>query len=233
MCYDILIVEEQTITVQRSFDVDMVRAIIVTGGSLGDWVTSWIVQTDILIGCDRGALYLIEHGYSPHIAVGDFDSVSNDERISIRQSSSHYIDYDPIDKDKTDTEIALDWALSQYFDEIIILGALGSRFDHTLANIHLLKKAVDQGGLCKIIDPYNEILLINQTTTIKKGNYTYVSLLSLSDIVSGVSLLGFKYPLHKATLKNGQTLGVSNILLTQEATIELEQGYLLVIQSKD
>jgi thiamine pyrophosphokinase len=209
------------------------RIVIVTGGTLGDWVLKELHQDDLLVGSDRGALFLLRHGLQPDIALGDFDSVSKAELAEIQAGSKAFQSCDPIDKDLTDTEMAFDWALSQQPSAIHLLGALGTRFDHSLANIHLLRKGMEQGVSCKIIDAYNEVMLIQKPTLIDKGSYTNISLLPLSVEVTGITLHGFLYPLHKAKLTIGQSLGISNVLLDKQGFIEVESGYLLVIQSDD
>ncbi|MEW9701029.1 thiamine diphosphokinase [Paenibacillus sp. SI8] len=209
------------------------RIVIVTGGTLGEWILKEIHTEDVLVGSDRGALYLIERSLQPHISMGDFDSVTQEERDRIRDSSRHFLDCDPIYKDLTDTEMAFEWALAQEPASIVLLGALGTRFDHSLANIHLLRKGLDRGIPCTIIDASNEIIVIDKPARIRKGSYTHVSLLPLSLNVTGITLHGFQYPLHQATLQIGQSLGISNVLLEQEGLIELETGMLLVIQSRD
>jgi thiamine pyrophosphokinase len=209
------------------------RIVIVTGGTLGDWVLSELQQADLLVGSDRGALFLVRHGYAPDIALGDFDSVTETELGEVRAGSKAFIDCDPVDKDLTDTEMAFDWAIAQNPTEIKLLGALGTRFDHSLANIHLLRKGVERGISCKIIDAYNEVVLIDRPASIIKGSYTHVSLLPLSIEVTGITLRGFLYPLQKATLMIGQSLGISNVLLAEQGRVEIDSGLLLVIQSKD
>lgn len=209
------------------------RIVIVTGGALGPWAHQELRQDDILIGSDRGALYLIEQGWVPDYAIGDFDSVTPEQLERIRTESKQILVCDPIDKDYTDTEMAFNWALRQNPSEIVLLGALGTRIDHSLANIHLLRKAVDQGIRSVIIDAHNEIILINRPAAITKGPYANVSLLPLGMEVTGITLHGFQYPLHRATLQIGQSLGISNVLLEQQGLIEIETGYLLVIQSRD
>lgn len=209
------------------------RIIIVTGGTLGDWALSEIQEDDILVGSDRGALYLIQHGYKPHISLGDFDSVTAEELTLIRTSSLTFIDCDPVFKDLTDTEMAFNWALAQQPDRIVMIGALGTRFDHSLANVHLLRKGTEQGISCSIVDANNQIIIIDQSTRIRRGRYTYISLLPLSLEVTGITLHGFQYPLRQATLQIGQSLGISNVLKEPEGLIELQTGLLLVIQSKD
>lgn len=211
----------------------MKRIMIITGGTLGDWVLSEIETDDILVGSDRGALFLIQHGYKPHISMGDFDSVTPGELEQIRSASHDFIDCDPIYKDLTDTEMAFNWALAQQPDQILIVGALGTRFDHSLANVHLLRKGLAQGVPCAIMDAHNHIMTIEQSTRVRRGPYTHISLLPLSLEVTGITLYGFQYPLRQATLTIGQSLGISNILLEPEGLIELSSGLLLVIQSKD
>jgi thiamine pyrophosphokinase len=209
------------------------QAIIVTGGVLGDWVLPYIENENVLIGCDKGAFFLVHQGYNPYVSLGDFDSVSSVELEQIHNRSQIVIGYDSVNKDLTDTEIALDWAISNHFKEILILGATGTRIDHTLANIHLLTKCLMKNVSCKIIDAHNEIILINQFTKIRKGNYSHISLIPISKFVNGITLQGFQYPLTQATLKISQTLGISNILINEEGSIDLIEGELLVIQSKD
>ncbi|MDR6882822.1 thiamine diphosphokinase [Bacillus sp. 3255] len=209
------------------------RIIIVTGGTLGDWALDIIQEADVLVGSDRGALFLIQHGYEPDISMGDFDSVTAEELDLIRSSSRSFIECDPVHKDLTDTEMAFNWALDRHPDHILILGALGTRFDHSLANVHLLRKSTELGISCSIIDANNHILVMNQSTRVERGRYSHISLLPLSLEVTGITLHGFQYPLHQATLVIGQSLGISNILTEPEGLIEISSGLLLVIQSKD
>ncbi|OCT15946.1 thiamine pyrophosphokinase [Paenibacillus pectinilyticus] len=211
----------------------MNRIMIITGGTLGDWALAEIQADDILVGSDRGALFLIQHGYRPHISMGDFDSVTADELARIRASSHAFIDCDPIFKDLTDTEMAFNWALDQKPSQILIVGALGTRFDHSLANVHLLRKGMALGIPCAIMDANNLIMVIDQPTSVRRGPYTHLSLLPLSLTVTGITLHGFQYPLHEATLEIGMSLGISNVLVESEGLIALSSGLLLVIQSKD
>lgn len=210
------------------------RIIICTGGRLGDWVHSCIGAGDRLVGADRGALFLVQNGYTPDLALGDFDSVTSRELELIRSRSRETIAYDPIDKDYTDTELAFRYALDQSPSEIRLLGALGSRFDHSLANVHLLKLALEQGIPASITDEHNTISLAKEgTVELYQSQYSQISLLPLSEEVTGITLRGFVYPLHEATLRIGQSLGISNILADPVGTLTVRTGTLLVIQSKD
>jgi thiamine pyrophosphokinase len=129
--------------------------------------------------------------------------------------------------------MAFDWALQQHPREIVLLGALGTRFDHSLANVHLLAKGLQEGILCRIVDAHNEVLLIDRRAEVRKGRFSHVSLLPLSMEVTGITLEGFQYPLHNATLRIGQSLGISNVLLQDVGIVTIGQGRLLVIQSTD
>ncbi|QRG67460.1 thiamine diphosphokinase [Brevibacillus choshinensis] len=209
------------------------RILLFAGGSLGQWAIRQIQPGDWLVGVDRGALFLVQHGFSPRLSIGDFDSVSVEEQAEIERKSQTISSCDPVMKDLTDTEMALTWALEQKPAQIILVGALGSRFDHSLANVQLLQKALAAGISCRIVDEHNEIQLMNRSLTIERSHFAHVSLLPLSPEVTGITLHGFQYPLEDATLRIGDTLGISNVLTSDTGTISIGSGLLLVIQSRD
>ncbi|WP_409347302.1 thiamine diphosphokinase [Paenibacillus sp. MBLB4367] len=211
------------------------RVVIFSGGRLGEWALPYIREDDFLVGADSGARFLVENGYTPRLAIGDFDSVSENEVARISAISGEFMSCDPVYKDLTDTEMAVEWALKQRPGELLLIGVLGTRLDHSLANIHLLRKARDSGVSATIVDDHNRISLTgdNDTLRIAKSDFTHVSLLPLSLEVTGITLEGFQYPLHQATLRLGQTLGISNVLTDDAGTVKTESGLLLVIQSRD
>lgn len=209
------------------------RVLIFAGGRLGEWALNEITPGDYIIGADRGAYFLVQHDIRPDVSVGDFDSVNPQELEKIRRGSKSFQACDPIDKNYTDSELAFIHALALKPSEVILLGGLGSRFDHSLANVHLLYKALMQGVNGKIIDSHHQIMLMNKEIILQKGRYAYVSLLPFSEQVTGISLEGFTYPLHEAVLHIGHCLGISNILLQESGSIHIDSGLLLVIQSND
>lgn len=210
------------------------RAIIFSGGNLGPWALDFIDSTDYLIGADAGAAFLLTHGYKPHLSLGDFDSVDPRVMNRITFESDECLAYDAVDKDWTDTELALREAMNRGYTDILIIGALGTRFDHSLANVHLLRQAADRGCDALLIDERNEIrLCVSQCRLTADERYDYVSLLPLTDQVAGITLHGFRYPLTNATLTIGQSLGISNVLEETEGSISLTEGMLLVIRSRD
>lgn len=209
------------------------RIVIVSGGELGEWAIELIREQDILVGADRGALYLVQHGLRPYISMGDFDSVTAEELAAIRSGSQFFDICDPVMKDWTDTEMACNWAIEQKPHEIVIIGALGTRFDHSLANIHLLWKALQAGCRCHIIDQHNHIQLIEHFGQLESSRFEHVSFIPLSMEVTGVTLEGFQYPLYQATLRIGESIGVSNRLIAPVGHIHVQEGQLLCIQSID
>lgn len=207
--------------------------VIVSGGSLGDWALREIGRGDILIGADRGAAFLVQHGYSPDLAIGDFDSVRPEGIGRIRESSKRWVECDPVMKDYTDTEMAFNEALALHPQEIVLVGVMGSRLDHSMANLQLLAKGLEARVPCKIVDAYNEITLIDDEWIVHRNEYAYLSLIPFTEEVRGITLEGFLYPLCDAQLKTGQSLGISNVLTADTGRITLTEGKLLVIRSKE
>ncbi len=210
------------------------RAFIFAGGRLGSWALDRTAPGDFLIGADRGAEFLVRHGLKPDLALGDFDSVNEDEMRQIAHEAGQLLACDAFDKDWTDTELALREALKRGFKRIFAAGALGTRFDHGLGNVHLLRQAHERGATLTLVDEHNEIRLCSDRLLLEADDrFPYVSLLPLTMEVSGVTLRGFRYPLRDATLKLGWSLGISNVLEAESGTIEISGGLLLVIRSRD
>jgi thiamine pyrophosphokinase len=188
------------------------------------------------VGIDRGALYIRSAGLPLSHAFGDFDSVTDDERAELKAYLPH-ISIKPAEKDQTDTEIALDWALKQEAANIQIFGATGGRIDHMLGNIQLLVKSIAVPALSKIeiIDRQNRITLYRPGTyTIERQiDWRYVSLIPISHEVEGITLEGFKYPLKNCHITIGSTLCISNELTHELGTFSFREGILLMIRSRD
>lgn len=210
------------------------RAVIVSGGRLGAWVLDEIRPDDFLIGADSGAEFLVRSGLTPDLAVGDFDSVPPERLADIRGAARETMAVDAVDKDWTDTELALREAVARGCSDIRILGGLGSRFDHGLANVHLLYQAMSSGCRAVLMDEHNEIRLCSHECQLEADpRYPNLSLLPLTMEVKGVTLTGFRYPLQDAVLRLGWSIGVSNVLEARTGRITLTEGLLLIIRSRD
>lgn len=213
------------------------KTLIVSGGNVEEELLNEIYSNnkfDNIIASDRGLEVLDKQGITPNYIIGDFDSIDrkildkyiNNKNIKIRRLNP--------EKDYTDTHMALKLGVEIESKEIIILGGLGTRIDHMLANIHILKEALENGIECKIVDSRNEIQLINKKTILKLNkNYKYISLIPLTTKAEGITLNGFKYSLSNATLEIGHSIGVSNEQIEKNAIIDLKAGILILIKSKD
>ncbi|MEC0239548.1 thiamine diphosphokinase [Paenibacillus dokdonensis] len=209
------------------------RVIIFSGGELHPQYIQEIQPGDFIIGADKGALYLIRHDIKPDLAVGDFDSISPQELKHVRAESGRIVECDPVDKNLTDTELAFEMAIREQPDFIMLVGGTGTRMDHTLANVQMLNRALQHHIECAIMDQNNYITLTGSQIEVWDRGYKYVSLLPMTPEVTGITLEGFQYPLENATLKIGESLGISNVLLESVGRVSITSGLLLVIQSND
>ncbi len=190
----------------------------------------------IWVGIDRGVFFLLGAGIKPSGAFGDFDSVSEAELAEIEEAVSDLNKFKP-EKDETDMELALNWALEQEPESIKVFGATGGRLDHLMANIQMLIKPLQDGSSIhiEIIDK-NNILYIKGpgTYTVSElDEFKYVSFLPVTPAVSGMTLENFRYPLKDCHIPMGSTLCISNELIRGHGTFSFSEGILLVVRSKD
>ncbi len=213
------------------------RVYIFTGGNLNSVDLAEIIfnESDRLIGLDKGAEWLILNNKIPHYILGDFDSARDDFLIKAKAQFGDRLVIFPPEKDETDTELGLRYAISLEPQEIIIYGGTGTRLDHVLANIHLLLQAAEKNIRCSIVDQHNKIqlLLAKQKITIKKNKFDYVSLVPFSDKVTGINIDGFKYPIINGSMEKGVPYGISNELKDELGIISIETGILLIMESRD
>jgi len=203
------------------------RAVIIGGGRVTDYelLKGQIKENDTIICADSGYDHAVKMGLSVSAVVGDFDSIK-----SIPQDVTA-IKY-PSKKDMTDTELAIEYARGKGFNDFLLIAMTGSRLDHTLANILLLKGFLGRNEHAVILDEHNKIMLTDSVLHLCEPTGSIVSLLPLSDC-HGVSTENFEYPLHNASLLRGTTLGISNIMTTQHAAVSLNEGLLLVVVARD
>lgn len=195
---------------------------------------------DMIIAVDSGLVATDKLGIIPDFIVGDFDSVPADvlnKYKHIQQSDdkkSMIYEYSPV-KDCTDTHIAIEHAISQKATSITILGATGTRIDHMLGNVNLLMIPLINKINCYIIDTHNKIYLIDSNIKLRKEQLhgPYLSLIPLTRKVLGVTLKGFKYPLQNRDLSIEDSLGISNEVCNETATVEFNKGIIIVVESRD
>lgn len=211
------------------------NVLIITGGSICQSASKIIqkFKPDFVIAADHGIHHALQLGMKMDLILGDFDSIDPAELEQCEGTARLTF---PPEKDYTDTELALEEAITRagMGGRILLLGAMGTRADHSLANIFLLKRAVDCGVQCEIADDYNRIQMLHgPVTTTVTAESPYVSLLPVYGDAVGITLDGFYYPLTDTTIPAGRAWGVSNELVAPEGTVTLREGYLLCIQASD
>lgn len=201
----------------------MKKAIIIAAGN-----TSHIKSdgSEFIIAADGGYDAAVKASLKVDLFVGDMDSVRGDifaeEIITLNT-----------DKDFTDTEFAVEEAKKRGYFHIDIYGATGTRLDHTLSNIFMMKKYLKEGVSIKISDNNNEMLAIQKDSSFSNLYGKTVSFIPADTIVYGVTLEGFKYPLQNADIEIGSTLTVSNVATSDEVKVKIKNGTLIMIIARD
>ncbi len=209
------------------------HVVIFAGGTLkpGKAFYKAIASAGLIIAADSGAATALQYGCIPAIVVGDLDSLDTHLLQELSERGSQ-VRQAAVEKNETDTELAVQAAIEQGATSITLLGALGGmRFDHTMANILLLAgiesvpmRIVDGPSTCWLLRGPGSSVISGQ-----KGDL--LSLLPLTGEASGVRTRGLYYPLHGETLRFGKPRGVSNVLIQEQAEVSLESGMLLVIHT--
>jgi thiamine pyrophosphokinase len=212
------------------------RVVVVAGGTVTSrYLQQNIQDTDIRIGADHGVVALLDAGWTPHVAIGDFDTAGNENIHTWRSLGIEVVPLSMM-KDVTDTHAALEHALTFSPEEIYVYGAFGgARMDHTLANIALLEWIAEHQVKGVLSDETNRIQLIRgpQKITVHKNDFHYVSIVPVSKYLQKVTTVGLAYPLFAKDLYRGDSLGISNEIAEKTAEIQVEQGIGLIIESKD
>jgi thiamine pyrophosphokinase len=205
------------------------RAVIIANGIIGDFCPT-ILPDDILIAVDGGLRHCLELNLRPHTLIGDMDSLSPGEIEAVARSGIPISRY-PARKDHTDLELALRAAISLGAEDIVLLGALGARWDMTLANVMLLAAPELAGRRVRILDGMQEISLVRGGETHQfEGNAgDLLSLIPLKSVARNVRVTGLEYPLNGETLYFSATRGISNVFCNQTATVFLEEGLLICV----
>ncbi len=214
------------------------NSLIITGGHLDLPFAKQVWESrdwDPVVCADAGLRFCREAGVTPDVIIGDFDSAVPEDLQFFRARHPGRIETFPSAKDETDTELALECALGAGAERITILGGTGDRLDHVLGNVQLLKKALDAGAACFLLDPHNRVRMIRDGLTLRKKEQfgRYVSLLPFTPEVRGLTLSGFAYEAEDLTLRCGTARGVSNEIRDEEAVLSFDDGILLVIESRD
>jgi len=163
-------------------------------------------NSDYLVCVDGGVRHCLGEGLQPHLLVGDLDSLDDASSASLEQLGTPCLQY-PAEKDASDLELALLALAEHELVEVIVLGASGARTDHHLFNWQLIGSRSWPFRL-RVVDDYVDARIVDAI---------------------GVSVVGAQYPLNKATLNPGSTLGLSNVVKEPRLQVSIESGIVLVM----
>ena len=208
------------------------RAVIFANGNFNPSasIISTLRDDDLLIAADGGAKHCLAAGLWPNTVIGDMDSLSPPLIQDLINHGCQLIEYSP-DKDQTDFELALTYAVQQGAIDLLLFGLLGGRLDQSLANILLLTRNEWKDLNLILSDEPDMAYLMhsNDTVSIQGKPGDIISLIPLSEVVTDVTSHGLRWPLDQANLILGSTLSVSNELLKTNTKIQIGSGILFLI----
>lgn len=205
------------------------RTIIFANGTI-DNSDSIPSGKDLTIAADGGLHHCLSLGITPDVVIGDLDSLTGDDIKGLQIAGVEIVRY-PAKKDQTDLELALRLAIDRGADEILVFGAMGGRWDMSIANILLPAEQNLSDATIRIIDGRHEIMLLRAGKEItfhgEKGDI--LSLIPLGLDALGINTVGLEYPLKDDVLRFGSSHGISNVLVEETARVFLKQGMLLCV----
>lgn len=214
------------------------KGVIVSGGSINDSFAMQMIENikpNYVIGVDSGLNFLYRNQLVPTHIVGDFDSVSPEVIAHYKSMKDIPIrEFNPV-KDATDTEIAVCLAAELGVKELYLLGATGTRLDHVMANIQILKLALDQGVKAYILDECNRISVWEKEIRLCESERfgKYFSLFPLGGVSPDVSIEGAEYPLEHYRMSPFESRCVSNEYKDDEVVITFPQGTIVLMETRD
>ena len=226
----------------------MPRCIIFANGILPDLDSArrLIRPDDLILAADGGTRHALDLGLTPSIIIGDLDSLTSDPSTTLRTSlqplteSGTKIIQHPRDKDATDLELALEYAIQNGHREIVIVAALGNRLDQTLGNLSLLtdprlvtlRRRSGQAFDLRLDDGVEETFFCRDQAQVEGRRGDLVSLIPWGGEVRGVCTDGLRWPLSNEVLYPQKTRGISNEMTGEAANIKIESGLLLIVHRR-
>jgi len=206
------------------------RCIISLNGVIEDYdyIKDKILQEDFIIAVDGGIRHINKLDIYPNLILGDFDSSMFEEVLQYKNAEIKKYNKD---KDFTDGEIAIDYAIKQGFNEVLIIGALGNRIDHTFSNVFMLEKLNNNNIIGTIVEKNNEINYLNEKIVIKGNGFKYFSIVPISKKIVGVTIKNAKYNIENEILLRIDSRGISNEFLNEDVFISIREGFAFVIKS--
>ena len=205
--------------------------VVLAGGERALRTTLDLPPGALIIAADSGVDYAHSLGLLVDVAIGDFDSISTDG-LDRAQAQGARIERHPSAKDETDLELALDEAVRLGATDIIVLGIGGGRLDHLLANMLLLASPKFAASQINARDGRACVAVVHggaPPTLLTGAVGELLTLLPVGGVAAGITTSGLRYPLNGESLAPGTSRGVSNVIDTLPATVQLDEGVLLAV----
>ena len=209
------------------------RAVIFVNGDLPDVQALYdqIRADDFLVAVDGGLRHVLTLGLTPRLLIGDLDSVTSEQIAAITACGVEVRRF-AARKDETDLQLAVQAVYEAGYRQVLLVAALGGRFDHALGNLYLLTDPALADCEVRLDDGVAEVFLIRETGEVKGQAGDLVSLLPVEESASGVTTAGLEYPLRAEVLWRHQPRGVSNVMLGEKASINVTDGTLFCIHTR-
>ena len=210
------------------------RAVVVAHGDVDDRDRVHLEGADLIVAADGGALALERWGVQPRAIVGDLDSLGMERAVEYGGRGVTVVPYAP-EKDESDLELAIAFAIEQKADDIVLLGVFGgTRFDHELANTLLIAADAYRGRRLRAVHGDTTVRALHggERLDLVGGPGDLVTLLAVRGDAEGVRTHRLKYPLAGGTLFFGVARGLSNVVVSEGASVSCERGALLVIVTR-
>ena len=189
------------------------------------------IKEFFIAAADGGASNCSNLRLVPDVIIGDMDSITakvvgkfNNENKEIK-----FINFSP-DKDESDTQLALEYLIDLGFKKIIMVGAFGSRADHSFANLVLLSSPAYEGIDIRIVTDNSEIIVTRKSCSIKGFKGSRVSLFSLTPYTFFEKTAGLKYKLKNEKLFFSPVRGLSNEFTRDNAKIYFKDGIVMIVK---
>jgi thiamine pyrophosphokinase len=215
------------------------RFVIFANGSLPDLGSArHIVHPgDTILAADGGTRHALALGLIPSVIIGDLDSLTDEQRRITAAAGTRFVEH-PRDKNETDLELAIHFAVREGARSIVVLGALGGRLDQTLANLTMLTDPSLAGLDIRLDDGVEEAFFLRAAASqraqarIEGRSSDLVSLLPWGAPVIGAATEGLRWPLAGEILHPERTRGISNEMVGATASLSLQSGLLLVVHRR-
>ncbi|MGI6161135.1 MAG: thiamine diphosphokinase [Christensenellales bacterium] len=188
------------------------------------------LDADIIYAADGAAEYARRYGIMPDVIVGDFDSADPDVLAAFEAEGCRMVKLNT-EKNETDAQIACDMVAKEGADEVVLLGAIGGRLDHTLGNVQVLVRLSKAGVDARIEDSKNTVYALNGKKSFKAKKGALISIVPLGE-ETRITTEGLYYPLERHKMPLDAAFGISNVFVGEKACI-ISEGWSVVLMCRD